>query len=227
MSEIQPSVFIWGFRLDEPVTTLTDLVLSAVCLYAFFRLSRITDKQKLHQYLRFYFLCMGISTLLGGVIGHGIFYLFSSLWKLPGWLTCIFAITLIERVSIERARKQLPRKLGNFLAWSNIIELLTIIFLTLSTMNFFFVSLQIAFGLLIVVASLNLFMYLRTRDPGAKLFLIGVGISALAVLVFISELSIHAWFNHFDLSHILLACAAFIFYTGSRAIILDTRTKPV
>ena len=48
----QPSIFIYGLRLDEPVTTITDLIFSAVCFYAYFRLTKLAERQILHQYLR-------------------------------------------------------------------------------------------------------------------------------------------------------------------------------
>ncbi len=222
----QPSIFIGTIRLDEPVTTVTDLIISAVCFYAFFRLSRIARKQPLHQYLRFYFLSMGIATGIGGIIGHGFLYLFSFAWKLPGWLTSMVSIALIERASIEQARKLISPKLGRALAILNIIELLTFMTITFSTLNFFFVEVHTTYGLLIVVASLNIFIYSRTRDPGARLFLVAVGFSAMGALVFMNQWSLHQWFNYFDLSHVLLTIAAVFFYRGSRVIIRQTSTDP-
>ena len=63
-----PSVNILNVRLDEPVTTLTDIIIAAICFYAFFRLIRISGKQ--HLYLTYFFLILGTGTFLGGVIGH-------------------------------------------------------------------------------------------------------------------------------------------------------------
>ena len=222
MHSDQPSIFIAGIRLDEPVTTLTDLIISAVCFYAFFKLSKIAKKQPLHQYLRFYFLSMGIATFIGGIVGHGFLYLFSFAWKLPGWLTSMVSIALIERASIAQARKLIAPKWGRALAILNIVELLTFMTLTFSTLNFFFVEVHTTYGLLIIVGSLNIFIYIRTRDPGSKLFLWAVGFSALGALVFMNKWSLHPWFNYFDLSHVFLTIAAVIFYKGSRVIIRNT-----
>ncbi|MFP4025592.1 MAG: DUF6962 family protein, partial [Thiohalospira sp.] len=65
----QPSIFIHNIRIDEPVTTLTDLMVSAVCIYAFFKLNKIPLHNKVHLYLRYYFLSMGIATAIGGIVG--------------------------------------------------------------------------------------------------------------------------------------------------------------
>ena len=221
----QPSIFIYGLRLDEPVTTITDLIISAVCFYAYFRLTKLAERQKLHQFLRFYFLSIGIATFIGGIIGHGFLYMFSFAWKLPGWLTSMLSVALIERASIELARKLISPRLGKILAWLNILELITFMTLTFTYLSFFFVEVHTTYGLLIIVASLNIYIYYRTRNRGSKLFLIAVGFSALAALVFMNKWSIHMWFNYLDLSHVLLTISAIFFYKGSRIIILNTRQK--
>jgi len=221
----QPSIFIYDLRLDEPVTTITDLIISAVCFYAYFRLTKLAERQKLHQFLRFYFLSIGIATFIGGIIGHGFLYIFSFPWKLPGWLTSMLSVALIERASIEHARKLISPRLAMTLTWLNLLELLTFMTLTFTYLSFFFVEVHTTYGLLIVVASLNIYIYYRTRNRGSKLFLIAVGFSALAALVFMNKWSIHMWFNYLDLSHVLLTISAIFFYKGSRIIILNTRQK--
>ncbi len=71
MNFAQPSIEILGIRIDEPVTTFTDLIVSVVCLYAFYHLHKIPIKSKVHWNLKYYFLSMGIATIFGGLIGHG------------------------------------------------------------------------------------------------------------------------------------------------------------
>ena len=217
----QPSIDVFGIRLDEPVTTATDLIVSAVCLYAFYKLNSIPIKNKVHWNLKYYFLSMGLATLIGGVIGHGFLYLFSFAWKLPGWLTSMFSIALLERASIMYARPLIKPKVGNFFAWMNLIELTTFVIITFTTLNFFFVEVHSAYGLLIIVTSFNFVVYRNRKSEASKLFLIAVGVSALSALIFMNELGISKWFNHFDISHILMSISAFIFYKGSLKMIED------
>ncbi len=73
----QPSINLAGFRIDEPMTTLTDLVVSAVCFYAFYKLHKKNLPGRTQLFFRLYFLTMGIATGIGGLIGHGFLYLFS------------------------------------------------------------------------------------------------------------------------------------------------------
>jgi hypothetical protein len=228
------SVEWWGVRIDEPVTVVTDLMVSAVCIYAFFQVSRHKIKSKLNQYLRYYFLTMGLATFLGGIVGHGFLYAFQysgdlavSPWKLPGWLISMFSIALIERASIEYSRPLISNKaIFSFFAALNIAELVTFIIITFSTLNFFFVETHSAYGLLIVTSGFNGFVYHKTKSKGSILALIAVAISAISALVYMNEWGIHRWFNHFDVSHLFMTASAWFFYKASMAMEkLDQRSS--
>ncbi len=217
----QPSVELFGIRIDEPVTTATDLVVTAVCFFAFYQLHKIPVKNKVHWNLKYYFLSMGFATLFGGLIGHGFLYLFPFAWKLPGWLTSMFSIALLERASIMYARPLIRPSVGKFFAWMNLVELTTFVVITLITLNFFYVEVHSAYGLLVVVTSFNLFVYLKTKSAASKLFLVAVGISSISALVFMNKIGVSEWFNHYDISHLLMALSAFMFYKGSKIMIED------
>lgn len=222
----QPSVEFFGLRIDEPVTTATDLVVTAVCFFAFYQLHKIPVKNNVHWNLKYYFLSMGFATLFGGLIGHGFFYLFPFAWKLPGWLTSMFSIALLERASIMYARPLIKPKVGKFFAWMNLVELATFVVITLVTLNFFFVEVHSAYGLLVVVTSFNLFVYMKNRSEASRLFLIAVVISSISALIFMNKIGFCAWFNHYDISHLLMALSAFLFYKGSKIMIEDPLITP-
>ena len=135
MNLAQPSIDVFGLQINEPVTTVTDLMVSAVCFMAFFRLSKIPVKNKVHFFLRYYFLSMGLATLTGGLIGHAFFYLFNDKWKLIGWVTSMFSIALLERAAIEYVRPLIHKKLGKAFTWVNMIELITFITITMSILS--------------------------------------------------------------------------------------------
>lgn len=218
MSYQQPSVFVFGIQIDEPVTAFTALMISAVCLYAFLKLGKSASSTKTIKYLRYYFLVMAIATANGGIIGHAFLFHFSFAWKLIGWLLSMISIMLIERASIEHASKLIPEKLAKWLKWINVFELLIFVTITIVTLNFFFVEVHTAYGLMIVVASLHYFVYTKTKSHGSRVFLVAVGFAAISALVFMNQLSISKWFNYSDISHIFLTVAAWYFYLGSRLI---------
>jgi hypothetical protein len=214
----QPPVYISGFRIDEPVTSLTALLISAVCFYAFIKLGKYAAANSTIRFLRYYFLVMAIATANGGIIGHAFLSYLSFSWKLIGWVLSMFSIMLIERASIEYASRLIPDKLSLWLKWINIIELATFVTITMVTLNFFFVEAHTTYGLLIVVASLHFFVYRKTRSAGSRLFLIAVGFAAVSAIIYLNRWSFSPWFNYNDISHVLLAIAAWYFYSGSTKI---------
>ncbi|MBC8343357.1 MAG: hypothetical protein ISR55_08140 [Bacteroidetes bacterium] len=250
MHYLQPDVNLWGLRIQEPVTTLTDLMVSAVCLFAFIKLARIPVKSRTHLFVKYYFLSMSIATFFGGVFGHGFLYLVDYSWKmphefnrfiagifgearvnetaypikLPGWLTSMLAVALLERAIIDYARKIIPKAIGNFFGWMNIIELLTFMTITFTTLSFFFVEIHTSYGLLFVVGSFSTYVYFRTKSEGSKTFMIAVGVAAIAALFFMNQWGVSPWFNHLDISHTLMTIAAFIFYKGALKMIVETET---
>lgn len=218
----QPSITVFDIRIDEPVNMLTDLIVSAVCLVAYYKLTKKQLPGKTQLYFRWYFLLMGLATLFGGVIGHGFLYAFSFAWKLPGWIISMFSIALIERSSIEHARPLISPKVGKGFLILNIIELLTVMTITIYTLNFQWVEFHSGYGLLAVVLTFHGFTYLKTRDKGSGTIILGVGIASIAALIFMNEISPNIWFNHIDLSHVIMAIAAQLFYKG--ALTLNKRT---
>ncbi|KPK79716.1 MAG: hypothetical protein AMS27_17765 [Bacteroides sp. SM23_62_1] len=215
----EPSIYIFDIRLDEPVTTLTDLLVAGVSLYALFQLLKRPAQNKIHHYLRFFFLGMALSTALGGLIGHGFFYLFSPPWQLPGWMASMIAIAFLEQASIDQSSGLLRPGLSKFLTWLIIIELTAFTVLTVMTIDFIFVVIHTAFGLLIIVAPLQLFLRIHNNNPGSTWFLAAISITAISTPFFINQWIIHQWFNHFCICHTLIAISMWFFYKGALKII--------
>jgi hypothetical protein len=217
----QPSIYPFGIRIDEPMTTLTDLFVSAVCFYAFYRLQKSPSKLRIHTFLSYYFLGMGIATTIGGIIGHGFLYALSYGWKLPGWITSMLAVALLERAAIEHAQHAVSPKLSRFFKWMNIIELLTFMSITFISQNFKFVEIHSAYGILFVVGSFSSYTFYKTKSKASKVFIYAVAVAILSSLFYLNEWSFHTWFNYLDISHTLMAIAAYIFYKGATLMIQE------
>lgn len=240
-------IHIFGIKILEPVTTLTNLLVSFVCFLSFFRLLKI-NKIELHfKLINWFFLTMGLATALGGLMGHGFLYLFQtdwqlpewftnifsltmienasveSPWKLPGWLTSMLSISLLERASIEYAKPLLHPRLRKTMDWANIVELLIFMTLTFSSLNFKFVELHSAFGLLIINTPLHLYVFWKTRGEGSKYMLIALGFAITSALFFMNEWSFHKWFNYLDMSHTLMIFGAYFFYEAALRLTLKEK----
>ena len=244
MDLTQPAIDIFGLQVNEPVTVITDLIVAAVCLYAFIKLIKLPNRSKLKRYLLAYFFLMFIATATGGLIGHAFLWYFDSTWtnpdwvnqiieaipffqshepayawKLPGWITSMLSIMFVERAAIEQVRPVVKPAVGTTFKVINMIELLTFMAITLATLNFRYVEIHSGYGLMFVVLGLQGYAWLRTKDEGSKLFLFGVGFAAIGALFYMTETGISRWFNHYDISHTFMAIAAYIFYLGSRKML--------
>ena len=215
MIEPQPSIYISSIRIDEPMTVLTDFLVSAVCLYAFIKLSQHSAKSRALTYLRNYFLLMALATFFGGLIGHAFLYALGFAWKLPGWIISMVAVAFIERSAIDYSRLYIKAKTVNFFLILNIVELIIIMSLTLSSLNFKWVEFHSGYGLLGVVLPFHFYIYLKTKDRGSLLMMVAVGIASVAALIFMTKFSLHTWFNHLDISHVVMAISAYVFYKAS------------
>ena len=221
----QPSVYLAGIRIDEPVTALTDLLVSAVCLGAYLQLSKRGTTSNALLYFRYYFLLMALATLLGGLVGHAFLYALSFPWKLPGWVVSMLSVALIERSSIEYARPLVPARVARFFLTLNIIELITVMSITFYTLDFRWVEFHSGYGLLGVVLPFHFYRYRQTRDRGSLTVIAAVGIATLAAIVYMNRLALHTWFNHLDISHVLMAAGAYVFFLGAR-VLSKTETLP-
>jgi hypothetical protein len=121
------SIDLFGIQIMEPVTAATDLLVSAVCLFAFLKIRGIDNRLPSVLLLRYYFLTLALSTAYGGIIGHALQNVLSFGWKVPGWLISMVSIAMIERAAILHAKPILQSGIGRFFAVLNIIELITLL----------------------------------------------------------------------------------------------------
>lgn len=224
MEEIN-TIYLRGIRIDEPIVTVTDLLVSVLCFYFAWRIHKSEKKEKVFLFFKIYFFVMGIATTLGGIIGHAFMYHFSFYWKLPGWITSMISIMFVERAAIEHTRIRLTASIVKAFGIVNILEFLTFLTLTITSLNFFFVEFHSGYGLMFVVLSLEGFLFIKTKNAASKFMLIGVGFAALAALFFMNKISPHQWFNYLSISHVLMAIAATFFYIGTLKIDMSVVKK--
>ena len=219
MVEPQPSIELFGLIFHTPVTALTDVAVAIICYEAYRRLCRMGHGAEVHRLFQFYFLTMSLATLLGGVIGHALMHYLPFYMKLPGWITSMFSVALLERAVIQYARKYLSRNVGTFFSWLNILELLTFMILSFVTLNFQYVLIHAAYGIAIVVGGFSVFIYLNERSVGSKYMLMGVEACIIGASFFQFQIGLDKWFNHVDISHVFMMLASVLFFRGSKYLI--------
>lgn len=208
---------IGNITINEPVTVLTDLVAAAVSFYAFFQ-TKAKGRPRCVYYFKYFFLLMALATSYGGIVGHGFIHYLSHPWKVPGWIFSMFSIMLIERGAIMHSAPLMKPTVGKIFAYANIVELTLLLIVVLVSLNFFFVEAHGAYGLMVVVFSLELYVYVKTKSKASSLLLTAVFFAFISAVIHLGKVSPHVWFNHIDLSHILMALSMWYVYSGVRQI---------
>ena len=221
---IQPSIEVLNIRIDEPVTTATDILLATLCFYAFAKIRQLESKGRIKWCLKYYFLTLGLGALFGGILGHGFLYNLNPYWKLVSWIFILLSVALIAHALLELAKPLIRPGFVKLIFRFNMLVLALALFFTIWTLAFSPVKYFTIYGLLIVVGSLSIYIFLKTGSRGIVRFLIATGLSIIPALVFSFEWGFSPWFNHNDISHVILAGIAFLFYRGSIMILLPLET---
>ena len=219
MLEPQPSIELFGLVLYEPVNTLTDICVAVICLVAYLKLNALPQRSQVQGLFKYYFLSMSMATFLGGVLGHALIHYMPFFMKLPGWITSMLSVALLERAMIQYSRQWIDPKIGAFFSKLNIIELLIFLILVLVTLNFQFVLIHAGYGIAIVVTGFTGFVYLKEKNSGSKKILYAVLVSTFGAFFFVFKIGLHKWFNHIDISHVFMMIASVLYYKGARNLI--------
>jgi hypothetical protein len=210
----QPSIFLWGIEIQEPVTSLTDILVGVACVYAYILHTRQGRKEKAFRYFRWFFITTGVATILAGILGHALFYA-SGIWlKAPGWIISMLGVMFIERGSIAHASPLLNPKLEKFFKAINVVELLTFMTLTFYFMDFRFVQLHTFYGLVVVVFAFEAYILYKTSQKPIRWLLASILSMVCCAVVYIAEWSIHPFFNHADLAHVFMLISVILAYKG-------------
>lgn len=212
----QPSIELFGVEIMEPMITFTDLWITAVCVFAYFKLRKLNRKGRVHKLIRGYFGIMAIATFLGGILGHALQDVVGLSWKLPGWLISMLAVMAIERASIIHAQPIINKRFGKILEVANVVELLTFAIIAFSTLNFFYIQVHSAYGLGLVVLPIHFYVFWRSGNEGSRIFYLTVIFATLAAFFYTSEIGLHRWFTHLDIAHTVMAVSLYFFYRGAR-----------
>lgn len=208
-----PSIYLGSLRIDEPVTTLTDFLFAGVCLFAYFN-TREQRSQAGPNLYRLFFLGTGISTLISAIIGHAFLYLFGFKAKIIGWEANVAGASFAAFAALYHTRASISETTFRRLLYINYAEVVLALVLTAVFFTFIVVEVHSAYGLLGMVTVLESIHYKKTRSVLSRNMLIGVGIAILAVLVHILKLACSVWFNHMDLSHLIMCVGVYVMYRG-------------
>ncbi len=208
-----PSIEVCSVLVREPTTLLTDLVLSVACFWYAWAVWKRTDTQPLAGFWTLFFGAMAVSTLLGG-LAHGFDYAFGKTARVASWMAAGVAVFCAEQATIPVVSGKRKKKMLGWLTW---LQLALFVGAVLSFRTFTVVTVNTAVGLLGLVTAVHFHRYRKTLDTGSGYIVAGILLSGVTAIIHQFRISPHPWFNHNDLSHIILLFCLYLLMVGARS----------
>lgn len=201
-------ITLFGTLIQEPTTVITDWLITLFAWSFAVRLNRLGNRTA--RLYSFFFIFMGLSTLMGG-IAHAFNYEFGRSFHRIPWLFNAIAIWLFMLSSNAYFKRS-----GTWKAWEWAPHVYLGLFAVaiMSTLNFAIVGIFTAIGILGYVLPLHLSESRPTA--GRKEFFIGLTFLVGSALVAALKLAPSPWFNHNDIGHILMILALYQFYKRAK-----------
>lgn len=205
------TIYIYDLAIHEPVTALTDFMITFLCFLFFFCLKN-ENKIISIKYWKAFFLFFGFSTLVGGC-SHALFAIHEGFAYKSFWIAMQVLNGFAVYSTQQATYNTILKNTGSKEIWkkSYIIQLIVFLIAVLVFQNFLVVVLDNAIGLIPV-------MILHFRDSKNKresrFIANGILISFLTAFVHGAKLSLHAYFNFNDISHVLIMISLSVVFLG-------------
>ncbi len=206
------SIKIYNIKIQEPAATIADIAVTAVCFYAFAKLSKLKSENLSIKHFNMFFLTMGFATLFGGLIGHAFIYALDFTWKLPGWLLSMVSISFLVHGALLIIEEEFSELLIKTVKTVNISLLIFFSSLTIFNLDFFYTTVHSTFSFIILILPLQLLIYLKTKNQFNFLILAGIVTTAIAAYFFNYKISYNQWIDYLTISHSIIAFSTYIFY---------------
>ncbi len=208
-----PSIELFGVRVDEPVTMSTDIIVALIGIVGYLKLASKNNPKHVKLY-SYFFLWMGFSTLIAGIMGHGFLYRFGVDGKMYGWVLGIIGTGFAQFAVVYHAKENLSKMFFSSLLFLCCVEVIAAMMVLFAVRTFVVVEIHAAFGLVGMVTILEAINYFKTRSQLSSNMIIGVGFTVVAIIIHSAKISISKWFNYLDISHVFLGIAVYIMIKG-------------
>lgn len=222
------SIIIFGFLIEEPITSLTDVLTGLVSLVAFYRLQRLELQDNAHLLFKYYFLFMGIATISAGFLGHAFQYIVGFNAKAIGWTWSALGLFFLENSALSYYQKVKGTAALNKLRLLILLQLVAYLILVINPTTRIFKLVQINSVIGMIFISLPLFLYFhqKNKSVGSRWVILGMLASFLPGLVYSNRITLHDYFNYHDISHLLMAGCIYLLYHGAKQLGLENEKQP-
>lgn len=196
------TIYIGDVAIHEPVTVLTDCFITGLSVFFYLQLNRFSENDAATRNWKYFFGLMSLSSFMGGC-AHAFFEVHEGITYKFFWLSMqvlnIFSVYYMQLATLNSVLKNSSKKA--YWGGSYKVQLMIATAAVFVFQNFLVIIMNTAAALIPVMV----LHFLSSRFIKPNLW-IAFGIVVLFATAFVNavKLSIHDYFNHLDLAHVLI-----------------------
>ena len=208
------TIYIGDIAFHEPVTVLTDYIITGMCIYFYMQLNRFPKHDIATKQWKYFFGLLGLSSFAGGC-SHAFYAIHEGGGYKFFWLSMqvlnVFSVFCMQMAAYHSVLKHSSVK--RYWKGSYMLELIAAMAAVLIFHNFLVVIINTAVALIPIM----ILHFINSKVIKANLW-IAWGIVVLFATAFVNatKLTLHDYFNHLDLAHVLIMVNLVCMYTGVR-----------
>lgn len=209
---VDTTIYLSGFAIHEPVTVFTDFILTAICLFFYSGLNRFENPSVQTTHWKHFFLFFSVSTF-AGACSHAFFEIHQGFRYKLFWLTMqalnIVFVYYAQLATLNSVLENSNHKRNWKISYQ--IQLVVFLIAVFVFQNFGVAMADLGLGFIPI-------MYFHFMDgkKNKESLWIAYGITIIFLIAFVNirKLSLHAYFNHLDLAHVLIMINLILMYVG-------------
>lgn len=206
-------ISLFGFKLFEPVTILTNSLITIYGLFAYLR--TLSFDHKISRDWALFFLWMGLSCLFASIT-HGVHEQFGDMFLRVSWFIAnsvsFICIYFFYRAASKYSNLQKENSSLQFMNYMVLLWVVVLLVVTFFLNNFLLVKIHA--GIALVYSLFVHAVTFRNKRAGSGYIVAGIIISFLSIIVHSLKFSFGEWFNYKDISHVIMLTSMVLLYTG-------------
>lgn len=201
----QPSIYLFSYLIHEPVTAFTDIILCCSCIMFGLNVGKSYAKK-----WSYFFYTIAIASFFGA-LGHGMYSYKNNILQLISRSSNIIAVYVATLASLKLVKNSNAKL---FIKVFSLVQLIFALGYIILYNQFWVVKWDAIAGLGLFVGGVNIFLAYR-GNKGSWFILVGLIINGIAAYLHSNKISISKWFNHNDISHVILILGFYFMAKGA------------
>jgi hypothetical protein len=214
-AKIDTTIYIGNWAIHQPVTVLTDYIISVLCFYFYLQLNKTNHLKTADNSTnnwKLFFLFLSLASFFGGC-AHGFFAIHEGLGYKSFWLTMqvlnVFSVYSAQKATFYSALASSNKK--KFWNLSYHIQLVLFFIAIFVFQNFLVVVIDSIIGL-VPIAIIH---YIDSKKVKHSIWVTyGIMILFITAIVNATKFSFSPYFCYLDIAHVLIMANLSLMYIG-------------